>query len=88
MVIRRSSISLNILLMQGPRALFERGRVLHREFEQNEVAGKEADLQHAFALTQGATRASAGAPPTLRTRVWRIFTASSTKMLCFCGAMA
>ena len=37
---------------------------------------------------QGATRVSAGVPPTLRMRIWRIFAVSITKMLCFCGAIA
>jgi hypothetical protein len=37
---------------------------------------------------QGAIRASAGVPPTLMMRIWRIFAVSTTKMLCFCGAIA
>jgi hypothetical protein len=38
--------------------------------------------QHGSRPTQGATGAKAGAPPTLRMRIWRIFTVSITKILC------
>src|SRR5271154_2870921 len=63
-------------------------RAMQTHFNDLRTSGPSTTSRRTGHPPQGATRASAGVPATLRMRIWRIFSVSITKMLCFCGAIA